>query len=337
MTPLRPAGPSPAPAGKGQPPAVTEGQDVLVQTQLETVQRQNTLLERMLKGSPAPTPSSSRSSCYASSRSTPQESRVLPAQPTSNPADMQELTTHLQLLQLPHTEVDRYATPLIRVENPPPLKAPKEAVMARLWSTENRLAKDPATAAAYCAEVEGLKQAGTLPPVCINGKSSHSAQPAAHAEPLSPYRSRFWITVNQMKMYTTRMNVASTSTSAEEAKQLVEKLRALLASGGFELRQWASNLAAVISHLPKEARSESSKVWLSENKEDPQELALGLRWSCQSDIIGYRHRPVEPTVPTMRPMHKFSLASTIHWATSFPSALELKFMSNAYGIGTQMG
>lgn len=38
-----------------------------------------------------------------------------------------------------------------------------------------------------------------------------------------------------------------------EARELVDRLRALLASGGFELRQWASNDPNVIGHLPKEA------------------------------------------------------------------------------------
>lgn len=49
--------------------------------------------------------------------------------------------------------VARYATPLLRVKNSPPLKAPKKAVMARLRSTEAKLAKDPEQAAAYIAEI----------------------------------------------------------------------------------------------------------------------------------------------------------------------------------------
>lgn len=63
--------------------------------------------------------------------------------------------------------------------------------------------------------------------------------------------------------------------SVEEAHHLVDKLTSLLATDGFELRQWASNTPEVISHLPKEARSESSELWLK--------LALGLRWLCNSD------------------------------------------------------
>lgn len=77
--------------------------------------------------------------------------------------------------------------------------------------------------------------------------------------------------------------------SVEEAQHLVDKLTSLLATGGFELRQWASNTPEVIRHLPREARSESSKLWLKETITDPQELALGLRWLCSSDTLRYKY------------------------------------------------
>ncbi|KAK7881979.1 hypothetical protein WMY93_028153 [Mugilogobius chulae] len=64
--------------------------------------------------------------------------------------------------------------------------------------------------------------------------------------------------------------------SVEEAKMLANKLRSLLANGGFELRQWASSHPEVISHLPIECTSDSTKLWLTQNSHDPQELALGL-------------------------------------------------------------
>lgn len=52
-------------------------------------------------------------------------------------------------------------------ENSPPLKASKEAVMARLRSTEAKLAKNPEQAAAYIAEIHRLETSGyarKLPP-----------------------------------------------------------------------------------------------------------------------------------------------------------------------------
>lgn len=44
----------------------------------------------------------------------------------------------------------------------PLFRAPKEAVMPSLRSTERRLAKDPARAQAYCAEVQKLVVAGSV-------------------------------------------------------------------------------------------------------------------------------------------------------------------------------
>lgn len=89
-----------------------------------------------------------------------------------------------------------------------------------------------------------------------------------------------------------------------EARELVDRLRALLASGGFELRQWASNDPNVIGHLPKEARSDSLELWLTQEKADVPESALGLSWHFQSDTLGYKQRPVECGVPTMRNVYK---------------------------------
>ncbi|KAK7879830.1 hypothetical protein WMY93_033500 [Mugilogobius chulae] len=168
----------------------------------------------------------------------------------------------MQLLETKTTRVDiqgvqRYATPLLRVKNMPQLKAPKEAVLANLRSTEKRLKRDPEKAAAYCNEIDKLESAGYV-----------------------------------------------SIPTAEEAKHLVDKLKALLAAGGFDLRQWASNKPETIKHLPKEARSESSELWLQESSTDPQELALGLRWLCNSDTLRYKYQLLEPPAPTMRNIYR---------------------------------
>lgn len=73
-----------------------------------------------------------------------------------------------------------------------------------------------------------------------------------------------------------------------EAKRLADKLRHLLPEGGFDLHQWASNHPEVISHLPPECTSESSKLWLTENGHDPQEHALGLMWHFLPDTLAYK-------------------------------------------------
>lgn len=75
--------------------------------------------------------------------------------------------------------------------------------------------------------------------------------------------------------------------SPDVATEVVDKLRSLLLEGGFELRQWASSTPDLISHLPKEIRSESSVQWLNQTDMDPQESALGLRWMCCSNTLHY--------------------------------------------------
>lgn len=92
--------------------------------------------------------------------------------------------------------------------------------------------------------------------------------------------------------------------SQDQARQLVDKMRALLASGGFDMRQWSSNVPEVISHLPPEAKSVGCELWLTVNKTDPQESTLGLQWHCRSDTLGYKHRTIPATEPTMRYVYR---------------------------------
>nr|XP_055076729.1 uncharacterized protein LOC129455971 [Misgurnus anguillicaudatus] len=99
-------------------------------------------------------------------------------------------------------------------------------------------------------------------------------------------------------------NCLQSLSSPDQAKTLVDKLRKTLASGGFELRQWASNRPEVINHLPEEARSENLELWLSHNREDNAESALGLSWHCSTDTMRYKHRPVKYDTPTMRNIYK---------------------------------
>ncbi|KAK7918811.1 hypothetical protein WMY93_010095 [Mugilogobius chulae] len=57
-------------------------------------------------------------------------------------------------------------------------------------------------------------------------------------------------------------NCLHSVSKVEDAKALIDDLRALLSKGGFEIRQWASNVPAVVAHLPSEAQSTSSELWL---------------------------------------------------------------------------
>lgn len=84
------------------------------------------------------------------------------------------------------------------------------------------------------------------------------------------------------------------------AKQTVDRLRSMLAEGGFDLRQWASSHPAVVAHLPTEARSSATEQWLVQTHVDPMEPTLGLRWNCATDTLGYHYRPIEHEALTMR-------------------------------------
>ena len=91
--------------------------------------------------------------------------------------------------------------------------------------------------------------------------------------------------------------------SSHEAKSLIDKMRPLLADGGFNIRQWASNDPTVIHHLPPDAKSKTSELWFSDNG-DPKELTLGLQWNCFTDMLGYKTRSITYHQPTMRYIYK---------------------------------
>lgn len=88
----------------------------------------------------------------------------------------------------------------------------------------------------------------------------------------------------------------------------MDQLRELLVLGGFEIRQWASNVASVVHHLPMEAKSESTELWISESQADPQEHALGLSWHCSPDTLQYQQRLPPLQDVTMRNIYR-TLAS----------------------------
>ncbi|XP_051717031.1 uncharacterized protein LOC127494876 [Ctenopharyngodon idella] len=92
--------------------------------------------------------------------------------------------------------------------------------------------------------------------------------------------------------------------TTDEARGLIDRLRALLASGGFNIRQWASNQPSVVSHLPKEAQSTSTELWLSQRETEVPESILGLHWHCPTDTLRYKHRPLEYGPPTMRNLYR---------------------------------
>ncbi|XP_026053029.1 uncharacterized protein LOC113039346 [Carassius auratus] len=99
-------------------------------------------------------------------------------------------------------------------------------------------------------------------------------------------------------------NCLQSLNTADEARGLIDRLRKLLASGGFNIRQWASNQPGVVSHLPKEAQSASTELWLSQRETEVPESTLGLHWHCPTDTLRYKHRPLEYGLPTMRNLYR---------------------------------
>ncbi len=99
-------------------------------------------------------------------------------------------------------------------------------------------------------------------------------------------------------------NCLQSLNTTDEAQGLTDHLRALLASGGFDIRQWASNQPEVVSHLPKEAQSTSTELWLSQRETEVPESTLGLHWHCPTDTLRYKHRPLEYGTPTMRNLYR---------------------------------
>ncbi|XP_042627909.1 uncharacterized protein LOC109062537 [Cyprinus carpio] len=85
---------------------------------------------------------------------------------------------------------------------------------------------------------------------------------------------------------------------------MVDQLQSVLAGGGFELRQWASNTPSTISHLPVASRSDSAEQWIAKGNAINHESVLGLQWNCETDTLSYKLRAVECREVTMRNIYK---------------------------------
>ena len=101
--------------------------------------------------------------------------------------------------------------------------------------------------------------------------------------------------------------------SDDEKEKLVEIAKTLAASlnkWGFKLTKWASNCPEVLDEF--EDAEKAPKFREIGNKEDPQlpvTKALGVKWDCQADTLGFSTR-VKTTVATSRGEVLSQLAST---------------------------
>ncbi|XP_073669326.1 uncharacterized protein [Paramisgurnus dabryanus] len=319
-----------------------------------------------------------------------------------------------QTIRIPVDDVLRYATPLLRADPWPPLKAPKEAVMSRLRSCERRLLQNPSQAETYTREIQKLVDVGYVKKLTLseaadapeswyiphhivrhNGKDRivfdcsfsyqnqclnlqllpgptlgpsllgvllrfrqhkiaisgdiksmfHQVRLLPQDKPLlrflwrdleikSPPTIYEWQVIpfgttaspccaiyalqriakdaqaDERVTYSIQHcfyvdNCLQSLPTSDEAKDLLHSLRATLSSGGFDIRQWASNDPKVICDLPPDARSDQAELWLSHHPSlDPMESTLGLHWNCHTDTLKYRHRAIEATTPTMRHIYR---------------------------------
>ncbi|XP_033637433.1 uncharacterized protein LOC117298338 [Asterias rubens] len=99
-------------------------------------------------------------------------------------------------------------------------------------------------------------------------------------------------------------NCLDSKPTISEAKELVMKMRKLLSTGGFNIRQWASNIPSVVDELPSNARSEGYELWLAFGQNDLSEGTLGLRWQCSTDELSYKHRSTEYSTLNLRTIYK---------------------------------
>lgn len=92
--------------------------------------------------------------------------------------------------------------------------------------------------------------------------------------------------------------------TVEQTRQLVNKMRSFLTSGGFEIQQWASNVPSVVEHLPSNVKSQCIELWLQTNHSDHQEPALGFMRNCLDNCQGYGHHSTTESLPTMRHIYR---------------------------------
>ena len=62
----------------------------------------------------------------------------------------------------------------------------------------------------------------------------------------------------------------------------------LCSKGGFQLVKWTSNSRAVLSSIPEEKRSKTTRKLHLEQDNLPTEMALGMNWCAESDTFTFR-------------------------------------------------
>ncbi|KAI2645449.1 Pro-Pol polyprotein [Labeo rohita] len=78
----------------------------------------------------------------------------------------------------------------------------------------------------------------------------------------------------------------SVSTPAH-AIRLYQELKALCATGGFNLTKWSSNSREVLAHIPEPERAKEMKDLDLDLEDLPVERALGVQWCAEEDVFKF--------------------------------------------------
>lgn len=103
------------------------------------------------------------------------------------------------------------------------------------------------------------------------------------------------LTKNVLTSSTYDDNIFIGADSVEEVFELQRQVVALLSRGGFDLKKWASNCAAILEGIPLEDCSTSPLF----SPDDNAVKVLGIHWDPIQDTFGY-HSNIERTHPIKR-------------------------------------
>ncbi|XP_055633801.1 uncharacterized protein LOC129774128 [Toxorhynchites rutilus septentrionalis] len=116
---------------------------------------------------------------------------------------------------------------------------------------------------------------------------------------LEAHRKQYPVAVGKAEKNTYVDDILTGAESVKEAALLRQQLTTMFASGGFHLRKWASNNAAVLNDIPTEDREVKSSIEINETGTIK---ALGIHWQPRSDEFKFSNSPNKILQPTKRIM-----------------------------------
>ncbi|XP_055543437.1 uncharacterized protein LOC129728988 [Wyeomyia smithii] len=142
-------------------------------------------------------------------------------------------------------------------------------------------------------------QAYRLNTVTYGTKSASYLATKCLQQLLESYRQQYPTAVEKAERGTYVDDVLLGADSEEEAVLLRQQVTKIFASGGFHLRKWASNSAAVLQDIPAEDIEMQLPIELNDTRTIK---ALGIHWQPCSDVFLFSsstHKIFQPTKRTM--------------------------------------